>query len=489
MLIDASRLDPDEPVRSQVCVVGAGPAGLTVATELADRGAEVCVLESGGMERSARAQWLNWGNGAGGRPVNLASRVRALGGSTDHWGGNSAPLEPIDFESLDHVPGSGWPLDASDLGAHHDRVAELLGLPSAGFTAEEWRREEPSFAEGELRVGGDEVEPKVVQRRYVHFGRRLEPRLRENDRIRVLLGATALALEPERGGAAIRCLHFAGPGADRHRATADAYVLAAGPENIRLLLESNRSYPPGVGASGESAGRWFMRHPNAVSGTVELAAGLDPSSHVLPLDRPHRDGEGPRVFAGLGLTAEARRGRRALGHTFFLVPRRRGGRRFGLRHLTEQAPNRESALGLSRWRDRFGARRLRAGWSLTELEAHTARQAVSALDAALRDAGLGRASDARAERGRWPGPFARGSHFIGGARMSESPEHGVVDSHCRVHGAGGVFVTGPSAMPTCGSTMVTFTALAIALRTAGAVAAELGLGAEHAAVAGPGAAP
>ena len=57
--------EPDgEDVRTDVCVIGAGPAGITLARELGARGVHVCVLESGGLEIDpdvqAQSRWIGY---------------------------------------------------------------------------------------------------------------------------------------------------------------------------------------------------------------------------------------------------------------------------------------------------------------------------------------------------------------------------------------------------------------------------------------------
>ena len=50
MQIDALTLAPDSVLNTDVCIVGAGAAGLTVARSLLGSGLKVLVLESGGFD-------------------------------------------------------------------------------------------------------------------------------------------------------------------------------------------------------------------------------------------------------------------------------------------------------------------------------------------------------------------------------------------------------------------------------------------------------
>ena len=59
MLQSLDELESGTALSSEVCVVGAGAAGQTVAKRLADLGHEVLLLESGGIDFDATVQQLN----------------------------------------------------------------------------------------------------------------------------------------------------------------------------------------------------------------------------------------------------------------------------------------------------------------------------------------------------------------------------------------------------------------------------------------------
>jgi choline dehydrogenase-like flavoprotein len=69
------------------------------------------MLESGGFEYEAEIQDLNKGESTGQQYYPLQSaRLRYFGGTTGHWAGMCSPFDPIDFETRDYVPHSGWPI-------------------------------------------------------------------------------------------------------------------------------------------------------------------------------------------------------------------------------------------------------------------------------------------------------------------------------------------------------------------------------------------
>src|SRR5258708_26489497 len=61
MLIDINPQVPDDFLKFDVCIVGSGPAGITLAREISRAGLRVCLLESGGHNPAAKIQDLNAG--------------------------------------------------------------------------------------------------------------------------------------------------------------------------------------------------------------------------------------------------------------------------------------------------------------------------------------------------------------------------------------------------------------------------------------------
>src|SRR6185436_3827096 len=103
---------------ADVCVVGAGPAGLTLARELAARQRRIVVLESGGRGPDPMARELCEGTTRGDAYAALSvTRHRQAGGTAQIWntlvdrtvGAKYVPLDGLDFEARPWWPLSGWP--------------------------------------------------------------------------------------------------------------------------------------------------------------------------------------------------------------------------------------------------------------------------------------------------------------------------------------------------------------------------------------------
>ena len=121
MLIDGRTLPPDHLLDCDLCIIGGGAAGITLASAFAGgRDVDVCLVESGGFDFDADVQELYRGEAVGAPYEAYDTRLRYFGGSTNHWGGYCLPLEDLDFEVRPWVPYSGWPLRRADLAPYYE---------------------------------------------------------------------------------------------------------------------------------------------------------------------------------------------------------------------------------------------------------------------------------------------------------------------------------------------------------------------------------
>lgn len=94
MIRNGNRVPKEAILRADVCIGGAGAAGITLAQALAGSHLRVIVLESGGQVRDEATQQLYAGANIGvPQPPLGASRLRWLGGTTNHWAGWCRPLD------------------------------------------------------------------------------------------------------------------------------------------------------------------------------------------------------------------------------------------------------------------------------------------------------------------------------------------------------------------------------------------------------------
>jgi hypothetical protein len=97
-------------LETDICVIGAGPAGISFAHQLIGSGIRLVLAESGGWADEPRTQALYEGESVG-HPMTLTEgRHRRFGGTSTYWGGRVATLDQLDFAERSWVNDSGWPI-------------------------------------------------------------------------------------------------------------------------------------------------------------------------------------------------------------------------------------------------------------------------------------------------------------------------------------------------------------------------------------------
>ena len=525
MLQDFDSAGDDARIDADVCVIGGGAAGVTLADALAAAGREVLLLESGGLDYDPAVQELMRGECTGFPYYDLeTSRLRFFGGTTAIWGGRCAQLNRIDFERRPWVAHSGWPISKEDLAPWYARAQAALDLHATagedelwerhGLTRPPWSREVIGSAFWQFDTAAD------------RFSTRQPKRIRQSPKVRILLHAsvTGIRLNPE--GTAVEAIEFANLRGGRGTARARHYVLAAGGiENPRLLLASNGVQPGGVGNGHDLVGRFFMEHPHARGARIDTpevmrlltalprsytsdgvryaAVGL-PSEALQAREgllnsaftiaaRQHpgaRMAASKRLFLGLRDELDPKRTNRRLWHLYrcaIVTAREHVGARLAWASIrwgahglytvirAEQAPNPESRVVLTDRRDALGMPRAALDWRLSAIDRHSVRGTMLALDGELRRLGLGTCTPEPwldRDKPEWEvDPLISnhpvgGFHHMGTTRMAASPREGVVDADCRVHGVANLWVAGSSVFPTGGWANPTLTIVALALRLA-----------------------
>jgi choline dehydrogenase-like flavoprotein len=470
VLEDARAIPSGTTLRADVCIIGAGAAGITVAHELARTSAAVVVLEAGGLERDAadQAQYLGEITGRRYYPLNEA-RLRYFGGTTNHWGGMCRPLDAADFESRAWLPHSGWPLTRAELYPYYTRAAELCELNGARFSPQN-----AGIPAADLLPLDPRITETVLFRfsRPTRFGKVYRAALARAAGVSVLLHANALELETDDAARTVTGVRAGSLNGNRFHVRARRYVVATGGiDNARLLLASNRTAPAGLGNGRDLVGRYFQDHLVVTGGAVLTT--MRPLPKLYTHQRVDASGNWPR--AALRLAPARQTEARCGGHNALVkedrfagpnLAARRAGKpvRYTLYNQWEQLPNPDSRVRLITERDALGMPRVALDWRLADRDWRTLEAAHAAIDAAFRSAGLGRLDGEPDDTWR---EAAKGDfHHMGTTRMHADAARGVVDAACRVHGVDNLYLAGSSVFTTSGSANPTLTIVALALRLA-----------------------
>jgi choline dehydrogenase-like flavoprotein len=519
---ELTRLDTD------ICIVGAGAAGITLAKELVGPDVDVCLLESGGFELEEDTQALCdlQSTGAALRE-NYMARARYVGGSCNLWAGRSMLLSELDMQPRSWVPHSGWPITHAELAQYYPRAARLLELPSVEQRSFDDYGGRMSDDERELFASG-EFTPTVSlwAKRTQRFSGELRALLRRAPNLRLVLHASVTRIALNEAANAVRHIEARTLQGRALQVHARHYVLACGGlENPRLLLASRDRQAEGIANAHDQVGRYFMDHPRTVFGKVHVPA----TRRLRALrGRPLPDG---KLQLGIGLAPQTQQRERLLNHYMTLelqtsgyaearyqalvqtakVLLRKGhaGSRWDFRSMTvKDLPNMVYLLSpkelMPHWLYRsFVAARAaipRRPRAQTYIAVYFCEQppdpasrvtladttdaigvpklklhwhiGPSVIDSILRMQELLRAELQRTGVGRLesvPGEqirFTDASHHMGTTRMGAQPRDSVVDVDCKAHGIGNLYLAGSSVFPCAGYANPTITIVALALRLA-----------------------
>jgi choline dehydrogenase-like flavoprotein len=267
MYIDSRELPDGHRVEADICIIGAGPAGITIANSLAATNLQICLIESGGFDADNATQSLYKGSISGLQYTPLhAARTRYFGGTTSLWSGWCRPLDPVDFEQRSWVAHSGWPFGIETLQPYYRKAEPLFGLPEIGFTKSNWA----SDAYPVLPFGTDDVETTMFRfTAPARFGEIFREPLGSAENVRTYLHANVTRIAADRDGRKINEVQVRCLSGNRFSVNARRYVLATGGiENARLLLSSDDIFPTGIGNERGLLGRYFMDHPGVASGLI-----------------------------------------------------------------------------------------------------------------------------------------------------------------------------------------------------------------------------
>jgi choline dehydrogenase-like flavoprotein len=514
MFVDARQIEQDGTITADVCIIGAGAAGITLARELTDAKRQVVVLESGGLELEDATQQLYAGKVVGREFSPLdADRLRFLGGATNHWDGSCKPFEPIDFEKRDYIRHSGWPFGRAELEPYYTRAQVVCQLGPYNYDPADWKFGDAAAfdfgPDARIRTGMFQNSPPT------RFGAVYRDDLARPPTLKILLHANVIDIETTETASEVTRLRVACLEGPKFWVKAPQFVLAAGAiENTRLLLNADKVEKSGLGNANDLVGRFFMDHPNLRK--TGLVAFNENYPNLAFYD--YHLVNGVKIYGFLTMTPEAQR-REGLPNFFISFDRgqladesmafaslrsiyksarsghwpdrlgyhlgrvlhdvdglasaiyqratHRDASLFSTSFACEVPPDPDSRVVLTRDTDALGQRRVQLDWRLPgDFEAHMKRS-HEIVGEELGRLGLGRLRINTAETVQDPmTDIENGHHHMGTTRMHEDPRQGVVDANCRVHGKANFFIAGSSLYPTYSFDDPTMTLVALAIRLA-----------------------
>ena len=480
-----------------VCIIGAGAAGITTALQLSDAGLRVLLIESGGFELDGDTQSLYDGTISGLDYFDLAgTRLRFFGGTTNHWSGQSCRLEPIDFRVRPWVAGSGWPVAYDDYLSWLPKAVETCRLAFANQFPTDigplWETHSED-AVPDFPLADTDFVPVILRFpvRPFSFGAVYRKSVERSERLLCLLGGNVTRLETDPASGTVQRVHIASLDGKTAVARASRYVLATGAiENARLLLASGPGTKlgegPGIGNRRDLVGRYFMEHPNHDASLVSI------DEEAGYLHTPKRRALPNMMRLDFRLKPEVQEKLEILNHSAFLRPHFSqdlvekiwnkvvvhslglASQDMTLRVRLEQAPRAQNRITLTEETDSLGLPMPHLHLEMGEIETKTVAAVHESFARALGMTSAGRMRvDFDATNESWMSQVDYQYHHLGGTRMASTPATGVVDPDCRVFESPNLFIAGSSIFPTGGHANPTMNLLAFAHRMADQIRREL----------------
>jgi choline dehydrogenase-like flavoprotein len=454
------------------CVIGGGPAGITIALRLAAEGKRVVLVEGGDVEYSERSQLLYQCRSTGREAYADTKRQRMLGGTSNHWAGRCRPMEPSDFTSALPNGMSGWPISYAEIDRYQLEAMRILDLP-----VKEFATLTPPLSGGDFNAD-----------RYMfsttRFASKYAKDLRETPNLDVFVNCNCVDLIFDGKTKRLATATVVDYSGRKQGIKAKCFVLAMGAiENARQLLSSNSLAAHGVIKEGDLTGSCFMEHLLVDIGNFVLNEdqSTDERQYYTSdafVDK-HRVGKGNLRFSNItkiksyGRTAAVKSFFKNLSCSMGIAEKVQIISRFDcpgdgtISTQIEQLPRRQSRISLTKDTDALGMRKASIHWEIGEDDVRTIRTIGMEVAKRFADSRLGYVKlneDLMGDPSKlYIHPHA---HHMGTTRMASKPGDGVVDENCKVFGTENLYVAGSSIFPRGGANNPTLPIVQFALRLA-----------------------
>ena len=497
---DLATLAKSTTVKCDLCIAGAGAAGISMAMDWLNEGKKVVLLEAGGFEFESETQSLNKGTNIGQNYYSLsATRLRFFGGTTGHWGGYCTPLDPIDFEARPYIPNSGWPISYEEFASYLPAASKFVEIDDQNWNLEDHISEKEEYVPLDLN-------PEVYYSKLfkfsppTRFGTTYRKPLVDSNTITVYTHANLTKITLDKSGQAVKEVKAQSLNGNVLTVDASNYVLAMGAvQNARMLLANNQQQKRGLGNQNDQVGRYFMEHPEVKTGQIFLRRPQSMKLYFFDYLKI-------KMYSELAIAAAVQRAHGLLNVTAALYPKELSGDwawinilpedgkesyefwmksekkvlsrppsdvdtkkyiAYQMQIRMEQSPNPNSRITLGAKKDILDIPEPLVNWQLTDLERNSIKDMHLILGKELIQSGVGRLHapdwvfDTSSE---WPNTLGGGWHHMGTTRMHDDPKKGVVDANCTVHGIHNLHIAGSSCFTTAGAANPTLSLIALTLK-------------------------
>ncbi len=460
---------PRETIKADICIVGSGPAGISLALQLLNSGKSVCLLEAGGMDPVAIDSEHPYQGEVTGRPYGIAStRVRYFGGTSNHWGGWCRPLDPLDFKKKDYIPLSGWPITYEDLIPYYKQALVVCEIDTGGLGLDGFNATFPatSFLAEHSNV--------LINKNFffsppTRFGTRYKKDLEESVNINCYLNATATKLETDADK--IVLLKGFSTSGKPFAVEAETFVLAMGAiENARLLLANKVANQSGfvgrcfsdhtgktVAKAVISAENKYFRHYETITDDVSVLPHLSFKDDFIVEHKLINFGAILNPVMQISDVSSS-------VMNLLKLEKKKTMDAFNVLIRMENTPNPESTISLSNEKDNYGMPRIKLNWWPNPFDFTSAERIGQLFADEMITKNFGRIKIRPFDKNDALRNSTIQAHHLGTTRMSADPEQGVVDKDLKTHDTDNLYVLGSSCFPTFGFANPTLTIVALAVR-------------------------
>ncbi len=504
MHTDARTLEHNRLIEGDICIIGAGAAGISMALEWIGGPQKVILLEGGGFEFDEKIQATE--RRRIDRAKILSAPIEQIALFRGHHGPLGRFVHPVRPTSIFRAER----LRARKRLAHRQskildpfyaKAHQTLGLGPYQYDLAYWQTSYPDFIP--FPLDRNIIWNKMWQYSKARFGPLYKETLVQAKNVHLYTYANVVDLKASDNITSIKEVTIKVHSGKQHKVRAKYFVLACGTiQNTRLLLASNSQASSGLGNEHDLVGRYFMEHLEIASAELWMLKPFKTDLYV-------RDYRVTQPSAELAITEKEQRHHKILNGTASLIPLALGrnqkpkmetwqdddprkaqeitfsqggeaikksaqvkegpmAQAYQLNTRMEQAPNPDSRITLGSERDALGVPKVSLHWQLTALDKYSIRKIYELIGQQFGLSGLGRVRFMEflrdADDLSWPVGTNGGWHHMGTTRMSDDPKRGVVDANCKVYGISNLYIAGAACFPTAGAANPTLTLVALSLR-------------------------
>ena len=462
MFANLTALEND--AHADFCVIGSGPAGMTIARKLAQAGKKVFLCEGGGEEISEESQDIYKGKvlakGCEYRPLDT-SRLRFLGGTSNHWAGSCFPIREDIFEERKNISNGKWPIRKQDLDIYANEAQHILEI-SYHNTNKNFIFNNPQY----------NLIKRIGNPSHVNFRIKYYNELKNNQNLFVFLNSNLMNLDTN--GEKILSASFSSYQNESRKIYADKFILATGGvENNRILLYNNIKNKGKLVKNPRTLGKYYMDHlSRRQAGVLCLFNGMDRYMQNWGFYYIEEKFRERHDLLDVNLFRVSYREEDVLLpfineiKNLTNIPNIEKSTFSELNIHMEMEPEIHNAVTLGNKVDSFGIPSVELSIAASEKVKHTQSFVYKFFAERLIKDNFGRI---KTKPSIWQGNFENwltGVHHLGGTRMAETNEWGIVDKNCLVFGQKNLYIAGSSVFSSGASVNPTYTIVQLALRLA-----------------------